>query len=175
MKNQGRSRFTLFIILAVSFVIFLMGCGTQDDVSFARKTIDLLIRGRYSARTMIDWPSLVVLGSSVAKEYEALPNDKEKLDYQMAFIDNFKKGFKSIKAAPKTFVHWRIFNNSSPTVTIVAADSAADKSYIFICYIKHEKGKRKLSEIRAMKINDSAKFQAYEQEQKNAAPDFSKK
>jgi hypothetical protein len=152
--------------MAMMVALGLFGCGAQQDVDFARSVMNGLVAGRYAVRQHIDWNSLMVIEISLGQQYSALPNEKEKTDYERAFIDSFKEGFKGQKATQKSFTHWRIFNDADPKVTYVAADNA-DGTATFVFYISHKNGKRKFFGIRSVYVKDRAQFQQFEKEQRN--------
>ena len=92
------------------------------------------------------------------------------MDYERAFIENFKVGFSQEGKGVgfKTFFNWRIYNNQGPKMSIVAAN-CHDKTKVFLFFIKHERGARKLVGIQVLDVFDQEKFDAAEREQKNAS------
>lgn len=165
MKIYFVKKYGLATIVAALF-LWMSGCAGQQDVDFARNILNGLIAGRYAVRQHIDWNSLAALEISVGRQYSALPNEKEKTDYERAFIDSFKEGFKGQSATRRSFVHWRIFNDADPKVTYVAADNL-NGAVTFIFYISHKNGKRKLSGIRSVLVKDRAAYQQFEKEQRH--------
>jgi len=127
------------IIGVVSLIsVGLYGCGIlQNDVSFARTVMSLLIKDRYVVRPMIDWPNLRMLDQNVGEEYSQFKSESERADYERAFISNFAKGFKAQKASLNDFCRWRVHDTSNPKLIVVAADSARNKDVICYFYIKH--------------------------------------
>lgn len=166
--NDNTRKLNVFFLLSLFLAVgVLAGCGAQDDVQFTRRLMDSLIKGRYSVRTMIDWPSLLVMEDrNVGAEYRALPDDKERTIYERAFIEAFKVAFREKGGRFKAFFDWRVFSAKHPGVTIVAAN-CYDKRTLFLFGIKHEKGQRKLAEIKVLYITDPAGFAVFEKEQKS--------
>ena len=150
----------LGLILTVGF-LNLFGCAAKDDVSFARNVMAGLVAGRYSVRGSIDWASLKVMDKDVSAEYNKLPNDQEKTDYQRSFIDNFKKGFRSQHATFKSFNQWRLFSDKDPNIKVVAA-GCPDKTKVFLFSIRHAHSAMRLIAIGVLQITDEAVFKAFE-------------
>lgn len=148
MKNRINILFGA-IVLSCSLIL---GCAGNSDVSFARSVMKGLTAGRYSARTHIKWETLTIFEGDVGLAYSTLANDKEKVDYQRAFIENFAKGFKSQGASFGIFYNWRLIDkkdieNLPQDMSIVEA-SCKNSNYKALFYIVHEKGKRKLTGLR---------------------------
>lgn len=148
------------------WLMALAGCSSPaDDVKFARRALTCLVRGWYMARPMLDWASLKMLEHDVAAEHERLPDAKEKAEYEKKFIDGFKEGFRSRNVRLSAFFDWRVYDASDPGMTIVAAN-CFDKSKVFLFFVKHEKGKRKLVEVKALNVFDQEKFYGQEKERR---------
>ena len=158
MKNLKGAMISL--LLAVGF-LNLFGCAAEDDVSFASKVMARLVAGRYSVRGLIDWASLKAMDKDVGAEYNSLPNDQEKVDYQRAFIDNFKKGFQDQHATFNSFNHWRLFSDKDQNIKVVAA-GCQDRHKVFLFSIRHVKNAKRLIAIQALQITDEATFEAFE-------------
>jgi hypothetical protein len=156
--------YTLFFMMSVIFL--LNGCAGGQDVAFARSVMNDLIAGRYAARHHIDWASFVVLEDNLSVDYMLMANDKEKKDYQCSFIDSFKTSFKAQGATQRSFTNWRMFNDADPQMSYVAADNV-DGSATLIFYVAHEKGKRKLTGIRAIHVQDRPAYAEFEKEQRH--------
>lgn len=161
VKNLKRTTVSLIMALGL---LNIWGCSAKDDVSFARQVMAGLVGGRYAVRSLIDWPSLKVSDKDVGAEYNNLANEEEKVDYQRAFIDGFKKGFRERHATFKTFHHWRLFGDKDPNIKVVAA-GCADKAKVFFFGIKHTNKGMRLINITPLLISDEAKFEAFEKEQ----------
>ncbi|MDD5019647.1 MAG: hypothetical protein PHH75_04625 [Candidatus Omnitrophica bacterium] len=144
-------------------VLVLAGCGRQDDVTLARQVVTDLTRGRYAVRKLIDWPNFVAFEKSIGEEYKSLPNNEEKQNYERAFIDSFKKGFREQKGSMNAFTGWRMFSQKDPNLNVVAADLAGGKIVFFVA-VKSERGKRKVVELKLMQVLDAQKFEEYEKE-----------
>lgn len=157
-------------LCAAFLSVFMSACGGhQADVDFARRVTTSLVKGWYLARPMIDWPHLKMLEHDVGAEHERMPNAEEKAGYEKNFIDSFKEGFRSRGAKLSTFFNWRMYDASSPDVTIVAAN-CFDKSKVFLFFIKHGRGGRKLVEVKALNVYDQEQFYAQEQERRSGRP-----
>ena len=139
------------LVLAGMVGCFLVGCAAQDDVSFARRLTEQLIQGRYSARGMMAWSQLKMVGYDVGKEYSALKSEDDKVNYERDFITNFSSGFKQRGAKAKAFFNWRMdrgaFKKSDPNLRIVAAN-CFDANTTFLFFIRSEHGKKKLVELK---------------------------
>ena len=151
------------LLLVIGF-LNLFGCAAEDDVSFARKVMAQLVAGRYSVRGSIDWASLRVMDKDISAEYRSLPNEQEKLDYQRAFIDNFKKGFQTQRATLNSFKNWRLFSDKDKNIKVVAA-GCQDRHKVFLFSIRHAKNAMRLIAIQALQITDEAAFNASEKGQ----------
>lgn len=164
MKNQqvikNLKSAAVALVLAAG-LLNLFGCAVEDDVSFARKVMAGLVAGHYSVRGSIDWASLKVMDKDVGAEYNSLPNEQEKVDYQRAFIDNFKKGFQEQRATFKSFNQWRLFSDKDPNIKVVAA-GCRDRHKVFLFSIRHARNAMRLITIQAVQITDEAAFKAFE-------------
>lgn len=168
-KNRGVLEFpgrTFALCHLALGLVAMAGCSSPaDDVKFARRSLTYLVRGWYMARPMLDWQSLKMLEHDVAAEHERLPDAKEKAEYERKFIDGFKEGFKTRNVRLSAFFDWRVYDASDPTTTIVAAN-CFDKGKVFLFFVKHEKGKRKLVEVKALNIYDQENFYGQEKERR---------
>lgn len=138
--------------------ILLIGCAPLDDVSFARSTMELMINGRYSARTRLDWPVLKILTADIGKEYSNLKTKQDRENYEQSFIKSFAEGYKKAGAKASAFFGWRTFSDyktKSPNVTVVAA-YAHDKTTSLLFVISHEGRTKKIVEMLAVRRLDNA-------------------
>jgi len=147
----------------LAFVLLVGGCGARQDVALARRVLVLLVEGRYSARHLIDWEKFTALQQPVGEQYSAFAGEGDRLNFQRSFIDTFRSGFKTEGGDIKNFVHWRVLEvvEEPLRVTRVAAD-IKDRPLMLILDIGHEKGKRRLVRIEAVKITDEEAFREYE-------------
>ena len=131
--------------------LLLIGCAPLDDVSFARTTMELLIKGRYSARARLDWPVLKIITADVGKEYSGLKTSKDKSGYEQSFIKSFSENYKKSGANASILSGWRTFNNfktTGPNMTIVAAYTR-DKANSLLFIISHKGNTKKIIAILA--------------------------
>jgi hypothetical protein len=160
------TRLILKILCIGGLLGFLLaGCAPQDDAAFARATMKQLIKGSYFARASIDWPVLKIMGKDIGLEYSRYKSDSEKTDYERSFITSFSNAYKKEGATASAFFDWQpvtLKNEEiNPKVKVVGA-YCHDKSILFFFFVSHEGGKRKLIEIRAMKIGEGTKAPATE-------------
>ena len=158
MKKQA-----VKIVLMGLAAVVLIGCGRRDEVKLARQVVTQLAQGRYAVRKLIDWPGFIAFEQPIGEDYKTLPNDKEKEDYQRAFVDSFKKGFQEQKGNLNAFYDWRVFSKKDPNFTIVAANLHNDKIVLLIG-IKHERGRSRVTQLKLLQVFDQDKFEEYEQE-----------
>lgn len=165
LTDKGWSFGSFILLLSVLCSLFsvLSGCGGRDDVKLARQVVTDLARGRYAVRKLIDWPSFVAFEKDVGAEYKSLPNVEERRNYEMTFIDSFKKGFREQKGSMDAFTGWRMFSQKGPGLKIVAADLAGGKIVFFVA-VKSERGKRKIAELKLAQVLDPQKFEEYQKE-----------
>jgi len=133
--------------------IVLMGCAPLDDVSFARSTLELMINGRYSARTRLDWPVLKIMSADIGKEYAKFTAKEDKENYERSFIKSFSEGYKKAGAKASAFFGWRIFSDyktKDPKITVVAA-YAHDRTTNLLFLISHEGRAKKIVEMVAVR------------------------
>ncbi|MBI5873180.1 MAG: hypothetical protein HZB36_03450 [Candidatus Omnitrophica bacterium] len=146
----------MWVVSMIAGALFL-GCAFQeDDVTFARHTMEQLIEGRYAASSRIDWPRLVVMGFDVGKQYAHWKTEQERTDYARSFINAFSKSYKSKGAKSSAFFGWRMseyaLKDQLPGFKTVAA-YCYDKNTVVLFFLAEEKGKKKLVEIVAVKLN----------------------
>ena len=136
------------ILIVVVIIVLIGGVFLRiknSDINFSRRVFSDLIKGRYSAEKMIDWPNLKAVGIDVGKTYSGFPDDKEKADYRKAFIDKFSLGFRQTGARFKSFINWRIYDNTKEAL-IVSADHK-DKDNKTILFTVSKYGRKKLKAI----------------------------
>ena len=121
----------------------------MDDVSFAKHVLNLLIKDRYAARTLIDWPNAIFLGYNVGEEYNALKSKDARTKFALDFIDGFSLGFLAMKHDKDIFFNWELLKQSTPELKFVVAN-VVDKNH-FIELVITQKGRvRKLAQIHAI-------------------------
>lgn len=148
--------FRIWVVSAIAGAVFF-GCAFQeDDVTFARKTMEQLIEGRYAASPRIDWPRFVVMGRDVGRQYSQYKTEQERIDYARSFIKAFSESYKGKGAKVSAFFGWRpseyTLNDQIPGFKTVAA-YCYDKNTVVLFFLAEEKGKKKLVEIVAVKLN----------------------
>jgi hypothetical protein len=144
MTQAWLGRKAIGYVLIVGFL--LAGCAWQDDVSFARRLMDQLIDGKYSARTMIDWTKLKFLGKEVGDAYAKCEGDACKITFERAFIENFSKGYKQAGAKKTAFFNWKIYKKDPSGATQVSVN-VYDENTFFVLTIAHVGGEKKLVEV----------------------------
>ncbi len=144
--------------LACLVVYFLAGCSGADDMRFARRVMSLLVKGVYSAADMIDWPSFKALERGIGPEFQRLPNDAEKANYQKAFIEGFRLAFQDKGCRMSNFKNWQLYREAGADDISIVSTSTVDKSFALLFFIKHEKGRRKLTEIKMVRVFDEKLF-----------------
>lgn len=150
----------LKIIGVVCLSVYLLaGCSGADDIRFARGMMTLLIKGRYAVITMIDWPSLRIMERDLGSEYRRLPNAQEKQNYQRAFMEGFRLAFEERRGGePGGFKDWRLYKAEDANGVSMVSTNTPDKNFALIFFIKHEKGQRRLVEIKMMRVFDQEAF-----------------
>ena len=170
----------LKILTALGVLGFVLaGCAAENDVSFARRLLDQLISGRFTARQMIDWPKLNMMLYDVGTDYSRFQSDQARTDYERSFIENFSKGFKQGGAKTSaffnwrlleekdatTFFNWRTFEEKGQNLTVVTAN-CHDKQTTAYFVIEHEKEKRKLVALEI--LGEKARYEKTAKEGENA-------
>ena len=141
------------------------GCGSVDDVTFAHSFMDQLIRGRYSARTMIDWTRFKMMERDVAKECARLKSQEGKDAYARAFIEGFSRGFNQNGGQSSWFFNWRMLKDDNPKVKVVTANYRSEK-LAFLFYIAHDgQNNKKIIEIRGGKVLSQEQARALQENQ----------
>ena len=135
-KAQIIDRDTLVIIIIVIVLsagwLFYRNIKNQgQDVNFARRVFVDLTRGRHSVQSRVDWQNLQAVGVDVGKDYSSLPNDKERADYQRAFIDNFALSFRRTGGSLKLLTNWRIYDDQDDLVIVAVDIKGRDKTMFF--------------------------------------------
>ena len=142
------------IIISVLMIIPLVLINMGDsDVKFCRSVLNGLIQGRASVSKHIDWENLSIMNLDAGAAYKKLPNDKEKKDYQQAFIKNFSLAFKKLGANINMFVNWKVYGISNNKITV----SALDRKHNVPLYLQINKGaggKKLVSLTRMPNINE---------------------
>lgn len=160
---------TLIVICGLGYL--LSGCAYRNDVEFARSVLKQLIEDRYAVRSLIDWPVLVMLDQNVGAKYSAQPDDKQKLEFQRAFIEGFSRGFRPFGVPFKKFFNWRMLgvDETNPKTNIVAANYA-NKEMLALFYITHDGAKRKLTNFQIVTVALEGKALSAQGEKRDAAP-----
>lgn len=154
------------IIAGFGCAVLLLAAGCSSDagdVAFVKKTFRNLILGQYAARHVIAWDEFLGMDMNVGVEYKAMPNEEARVKYQRNFIDAFKAGFSYMKADPRRIGNFRIIKRSGKAVTVVAADIKGTPS-VLAFGVKHKGGRRLLTEIQILQVQDRAAFEAAEKE-----------
>lgn len=153
----------MLIVLAAA--MSLSGCA-GEDVAFARKTITSLANGRYAARGMIDWTLLNCQGTDIGAQYKALPDDAQRLDYERAFIDNFRMSFASNKGSGSlNNERWSMLGTKEDVGLVIARNMKNRKALILVA-VKHKSFfQRKVIAIHAIQVADEQKFEQFCREQ----------
>jgi hypothetical protein len=139
-----------YIIIISALIIIPLALANigNSEVKFCRSVFNGLIMAKVSVEKHIDWEALRVLDLDVGAVYKKLPNDKEKKDYRLAFIQNFSLGFKKLGSNINMFANWKVYGINNDTVTV----SALDQKHKVALYLKISKdaGRRKLVSITRM-------------------------
>ena len=93
----------------------------QRDVSLCRRVLSGLAQGKPWVQRDVAWDRFAAMGNDVGTVYQKLPNDGERLQYRMAFVQRFADGFQRAQANVDNFGRWRIVARE-PGRTIVATD-----------------------------------------------------
>ena len=133
------------IIVVLSLGLFFYLNIKNQDINFSRRAFAGLINGRQAVQEMIDWANFKAVGADAGKTYSALPDDKERADYQKAFIEQFSLGFRQTGGRFKSFINWRIYDKKGEDI-IVAADHK-DKDNQTILFTVSGYGRKKLEAI----------------------------
>lgn len=142
MKGKKQRVITMVVVIGV----ILTGCVGMNDVAFARKAMALLVKGNFAVASMIDWPSIKIMGYDLASQHDKYTNKKHQENFEKGFIAAFSAGFRRAGAQPSAFRNWRLAKSDAPNTSIVVADSVRENT-VFFFFVKHEGGKKKLTEI----------------------------
>ena len=148
-----RHRLIKNLLFGSMISVLLMGCAPLDDVSFARTTLELMIDGRYSARSRLDWPVLKIMSADIGQEYSKFKTSQDRESYEQSFIKSFAEGYKKAGAKTSAFFGWRAFSDyktKNPNITVVAA-YAHDKTTDLLFLISHEGRAKKIVEMVAVR------------------------
>ncbi len=151
---NGKKKVLLTVLsLGAAMGLIFSGCAPQSDEAFVRTAMEGLIKGEYSVRTRFDWPVLKFAGKDIGLEYSKYKSDKDREDYERAFINNFSSSYRKAGAKTSTFFNWRPFENAKltrPNIRAVAANYRNEK-YVFLFFLLEENMQRKISEVAIMK------------------------
>lgn len=171
VRNEMKKNLLKTLIIIFGLGYLMSGCAYRSDVDFARSVLNQLIEGRYAVRAVIDWPSLIMLDQNVGVKYSKLANDKEKLDFQRAFIEGFSRGFKMQGTQFKSFFNWRTLESTDPKIKIAAADYV-DKTLVALFFISRYGSKKKLVNFQIIKIfKEGEKLPSQWGEKRDVAPE----
>jgi hypothetical protein len=130
--------------------LLLTGCAPQDDVTFARTTMEQLVQGRFSVRPRIDWTVLRIFDKNVGLEYAQYKTEQDRAGYERSFIDGFSKAFRKGRGTMSMFFGWSPVEwegkRIKPNIKAVFA-YVGNKSQILAFYIRHDGRQRKLIAI----------------------------
>lgn len=155
MRKSHAKIFGLICLL----ICFLAGCfGGADDVRFARQAMALLVKGVYSVTDKIDWTNFKALEHDMGAEYQRLPNEKERDQYKKAFVEGFRLAFQDKGGTTSLFKNWKLYAGTNADGVSIVSTNTADKNYALLLFIKHEKGRRKLVEIKMVQVFDKELF-----------------
>ena len=118
--------------LAVAIVTALVFQWLGRDVRFCRNALSELAHGRPGAQKHLAWDRLQVLGQDVGGFYRQLPNDVERQQYRMAFVNRFAAGFQQAQAKAEDFDRWRIAERQAGGVVIAATHRKRGDTLLFL-------------------------------------------
>ncbi len=142
MKREDIESYN-YIIIAV--VVILVGAIfffriRNQEMYFARSALYGLFKGNLGVAKQIDWQNLKMLGQDVGVIYNKLPDEREKKDFQAAFVRNFSRGFQASGAKLSSYANWRVDSRESD-FTVVAVDDTAHKKTALVLISKIPKHK----------------------------------
>ena len=114
---------SILVIVVAAFLLNFVG----QEVRFCRRVLTGLANGNPSVRQAIDWERLQAIGIDVGAAYAQLPSDKERREYQDAFIRSFAEGFRQQGGSVKVFTHWRVEGDG----TVAADYPAKNRNLLF--------------------------------------------
>jgi hypothetical protein len=110
---------TLGLVITGLALVAIRSSGR--DVKFCRTLFRQLVDGKPAAQQHIAWETFQAIGKNIGEEYQALQDGYQRTKYQVAFVENFAKGFRQSGAAFEDFKNWRMYARGDDA-TIVAAD-----------------------------------------------------
>jgi hypothetical protein len=146
MDGAHPSRAAGYAILAVIGAGLLIGLTRigRSDVRFCREVLEGLVNGRPAVHRRIDWGRLQAAGVDVGTTYSALPNAKERVQYEQAFIANFARGFAQAQGRVSDFHDWRVAAREPGGVVVAADFKDSGRSLLFLVGTQ---GARKLAAL----------------------------
>ncbi len=104
----------------------------NQDLYFAQGVFTKLTKGDPAAIGDIDWPNFKAIGADVGAEYNRLPNDRERADYQKTFVKNFSRGFQFAGAKINLYKNWRVDYREAKVTAVAVEDTVHRKTALFI-------------------------------------------
>lgn len=122
----------IFIAIAIiAGLIFFLSQIFKSDVSLVKEIFAGLVEARQPVRKLIDWEHLNALEVNVGEVYLKVRSQKEKLDFQKVFINNFSEGFKRMGGRLDAFTNWRLYDKDNEKVVVAADYPHYNKTILF--------------------------------------------
>ena len=126
MKREDIESYNYIII---ALVVVLVGAVfffriKNQEVYFARSALYGLAKGNLGVVKQINWPIFRAFDNNTCQYYNNLPNEREKNDFQVAFVHNFSRGFRAAGSKLSSYTNWRV-DSREPGLIIVAVDDTA--------------------------------------------------
>lgn len=145
--------------------VILSGCADVDDIAFCKNVMTQLVQGRYACRRSIAWAELSMMQKDIGAEYAKYANESDRLGYERAFIDSFKRSFNEQKGSINNFYGWRKFGPQEQDFVNVRVD-LKNSNYFILMTVKREAGRKKLVGLKLFQVQDAEKLQQFEKQYK---------
>jgi hypothetical protein len=145
----------LMVFLIVLCGFLLSGCGKSstpavytgpplNDIEFAKKVFQLLGDGDETAKSMIDWENLKMMGIDVGAMYRKTSGEAARDKETSEFIRGYSSSFKKSGGSVDNLSNWREQSRDA-TNTVVAADVPMGR--LLLITVTHINGQQKVSTV----------------------------
>jgi hypothetical protein len=100
----------------------------QSDVVFAREAVEGLLDGDGAVADAFDWENLKVPGAEAGEAYKEMPDDENREEFRLRFIEKFSESFEQSGASLDDLKNWREERREGERTTTVAVDTTTGKT-----------------------------------------------
>lgn len=116
----------------------------KADAVFAREAVEGMLNGDTAVADAFDWENLQVPGQDVGSAYKELPDDENREEFRLGFIEEFSESFKASGASIGDLKNWREQGKQGET-SIILADTVTQKT--LRVFVVRRNGRQQVSEL----------------------------